>query len=96
TREIGVRMAVGARRGDVLRQILVEAAVLTGLGGVVGVGLGYLGAWAATRLLEFPFAVRPLVVVVAVLFSCSIGVFFGLYPANRAARMDPVEALRKE
>jgi len=96
TREIGLRMAVGARRGDVLRQILVEAAILTGLGGVLGVVIGYVGAWGATRALQFPFEFRPLMVVIAVVFSCAIGVFFGLYPANRASRMDPVEALRHE
>ncbi len=96
TREIGVRMAVGARRSNVLLQILVEAATLTGLGGVVGVGLGYGAAWAATTALDFPFAVEPGTVVLAVAFSAAIGIFFGLYPANRAARMDPVEALRQE
>ena len=96
TREIGVRMAVGARRADVLRQVLVEAATLTSIGGVVGTGLGYLAAWGGTRMLHFPFRFDPLVALVAVLFSASIGIFFGIYPANRAARMDPVEALRHE
>ncbi len=96
TREIGVRMAVGARRGDVLRQVLIEASILTGIGGLIGVVLGYGLAWLGTRLLEFPFRLDPVVVVVAVMFSASIGIFFGLYPANRAARMDPIEALRHE
>jgi len=96
TREIGVRMAVGAKRQDVLRQVLIEAGALTCCGGLVGVVLGYGLAWLGTRLLEFPFHLNPLVVVVAVLFSASIGIFFGLYPANRAARMDPIEALRHE
>lgn len=96
TREIGVRMAVGARRGDVLRQVLIEAGTLTCIGGVLGVFVGYGMAWLGTRLLDFPFGMNPLVVAVAVLFSASIGIFFGLYPANRAARMDPIEALRHE
>ena len=96
TREIGVRMAVGAKRQDVLRQVLIEAGALTCFGGLVGVVFGYGLAWLGTRLLEFPFRLNPLVVVVAVLFSASIGIFFGLYPANRAARMDPIEALRHE
>ncbi len=96
TREIGIRMALGARRRDVLRQILYEASVLTGLGGMLGVALGYLVAWGGTKVLEFPFAINPVAVIVALLFSIAIGIFFGLYPANRAARMDPVEALRHE
>ena len=96
TREIGVRMAIGARRTDILRQILIEAAALTGIGGLLGILLGYVLAWSGTKLLDFPFAINPLVVIVAVLFSAGIGIFFGIYPANRASRMDPVEALRHE
>ncbi len=96
TREIGTRMAVGARRKDVLRQILIEAATLTGIGGLIGVVLGYLMAWLGTKVLAFPFAINPFVVVAAVLFSAGIGIAFGLYPANRAARMDPIEALGRE
>ncbi len=96
TREIGVRMAVGARRQDVLRQILVESATLTGIGGVIGTGLGYLMAWGGTKVLAFPFGFNPLVALGAVAFSAGIGIGFGLYPANRAARMDPIEALRHE
>jgi putative ABC transport system permease protein len=96
TREIGVRMAIGARRQDVLRQILVEAATLTAIGGIIGVVLGYLAAWGGTKVLRFPFALNPWIVLLAVLFSAGIGIVFGLYPANRAARMDPIEALRHE
>jgi len=96
TKEIGLRMAVGARRRDVLRQILVESAVLTGIGGVAGVVIGYAGAVLGTKLLSFPFVFNPMVALLAVVFSAGIGVFFGLYPANRAAKMDPVEALRME
>ncbi|MFO7610277.1 MAG: FtsX-like permease family protein [Candidatus Krumholzibacteriia bacterium] len=96
TREIGVRMAVGARRRDVLLQVLVEAGTLTGIGGLLGIGLGYLASWGMTHVLRFPFTVSPLVTVGAALFSVAIGVFFGLYPANQAARMDPITALGRE
>ncbi len=96
TREIGVRMAVGARRQDVLLQVLVEAGILTGIGGVVGIVLGYLASWGMTHLLRFPFAISPFVTVGAALFSISIGIFFGLYPANKAAQMDPIVALGRE
>jgi len=96
TREIGIRMALGARRRDLLFQVLVEAGTLTGLGGVLGIGLGYLLSWGATKLLAFPFKFDPLVTLGATLFSIAIGVTFGLYPANRAARLDPIEALRSE
>jgi putative ABC transport system permease protein len=96
TREIGIRMALGARRRDLLFQVLVEAGTLTGLGGLVGIGLGYLLSWGATQLLHFPFKFDPLVTLGATLFSVAIGVGFGLYPANRAARLDPIEALRTE
>lgn len=96
TREIGVRMAVGARRRDVLLQVLVEAGTLTGIGGILGIVLGYLASWGMTHVLRFPFAVSPLVTVGAALFSIGIGVFFGLYPANKAARMDPIVALGRE
>lgn len=96
TREIGVRMAVGARRQDVLLQVLVEAGTLTGIGGVLGIGFGYLASWGMTHVLRFPFAISPLVTIGAALFSVSIGVFFGLYPANKAARMDPIVALGRQ
>jgi putative ABC transport system permease protein len=96
TREIGLRMALGARRRDVLRQVLVEAGTLTGIGGLLGIGLGYLASWGTTHWLRFPFHVDPLATVGATLFSIAIGVFFGLYPANKAAKMDPVVALGRE
>jgi putative ABC transport system permease protein len=96
TREIGVRMAIGARRSDVLWQVLVEAGTLTGIGGVCGIVLGYAISWGVTVLLGFPFAAPLWVILLAVLFSVSVGLVCGLYPANRAAKMDPIEALRHE
>ena len=96
TREIGVRMAVGARRQEILFQVLVEAGTLTGIGGLLGIGLGYLASWGATHVLRFPFALSLPVTLGAALFSVAIGIFFGLYPANRAARLDPIVALRRE
>jgi putative ABC transport system permease protein len=96
TREIGIRMAVGATRRDVLTQILIEAGTLTGIGGVIGVATGLGSAWAITRVIGFPFAVPVFWVVVAVVFSAGVGLIFGLYPANRAARLDPIVALRAE
>jgi putative ABC transport system permease protein len=96
TREIGIRMAIGARRRDMLSQVLIEAGTLTGIGGLIGILLGYVLSWFVTRLLHFPFAFSILVTVGAALFSVAIGVGFGVYPANRAARMDPIEALRFE
>jgi len=96
TREIGLRMAVGAKRKEVLLQVLIEAGILTGIGGVVGIGLGYLASYGVTQLLRFPLHISPIVTIGAALFSISIGLFFGLYPANKAARMDPVVALGRE
>jgi putative ABC transport system permease protein len=96
TREVGLRMSVGARRRDVLFQFLVESATLTGLGGVLGVGGGLLLASGISRATRFPLGVSLFWIVVAVLFSATIGLVFGMYPANRAARMDPIEALRRE
>lgn len=93
TREIGLRMAVGARRQEVLVQVLIEAGVLTGIGGLIGIGFGYLVSYGVTMLLSFPLQISPWVTIGAALFSVAIGLFFGLYPANRAAKMDPVTAL---
>ena len=98
TREIGIRMAVGARRQDIMAQFLVEAALLGLIGGVIGIGLGYGVSWLVTLVVpDFPPPhVPPWAIALAFVFSASIGVFFGLYPATRAARLDPIEALRYE
>ncbi len=96
TREIGVRRAIGAPRASILLQFLVEAAMLTGIGGAIGIALG-AGAAQVVRLVSPLPAHTPLwAVVVAFAFSVAVGVFFGFYPAMRAARLDPVEALRFE
>jgi putative ABC transport system permease protein len=96
TREIGLRQAVGARGRDVLRQFLVEAVILSLIGGAIGIGLGILGARTIADSFQWPTRVSTNAVVVAFTFSAAIGVFFGYYPARRAARLDPIEALRAE
>jgi putative ABC transport system permease protein len=96
TREIGLRMAVGARAGDVLSQFLVESVVLSGIGGLIGIALGTGGAIAVSRFAHWPAIVSPNAIAVAVLFSGAVGVIFGFYPAWRASRLDPVDALRYE
>jgi len=97
TREVGLRKAVGAKRGDILLQFLAEAVVLSGIGGLMGVGLGVVGAQVITPLLGGTQAlVTGESVALALAVSLAIGVFFGLYPANRAARLNPIDALRYE
>lgn len=96
TREIGIRLAIGARQRDVLLQFLIEAVVLSALGGSVGIALGLGGAAAGTAALGLPFVFQPGIIVVAVLFSAAVGVAFGYFPARRAARLDPIDALRHE
>ena len=96
TREIGVRLAVGATESDVQRQFLSEAVVLSLLGGSVGVLAGVFGAIGVSGTLGWPTQVPPSAIAVAVLFSVAVGIFFGYYPARKAAHMDPIEALRYE
>jgi putative ABC transport system permease protein len=96
TREIGIRKALGARREVILTQFLIEAGLLTGIGGIIGVVLGSLLAYGIGRAADFPAQVHPLVVLGGVIFSAGIGIFFGIMPASRAARLDPIEALRYE
>lgn len=96
TREIGIRMALGATRRDILVQFLIEAVVLCSVGGIIGIILGYGGAWVAAQFLNLPSLVSWHTALVAFLFSMAIGVFFGIYPANKAAKLDPIVALRRE
>lgn len=96
TREIGIRMAVGARRRDIRNQFLAEALVICLLGGLLGLGVGWLSAWLGSLFGRWPFVIRGYPALVAVGFSALVGLGFGLYPAVRASRLDPVEALRYE
>ena len=96
TREIGIRMAIGATAREVLLQFLIEAIVLSGFGGVLGIVLGLAGSYASARAMGVPFSVTPDVVVGAFVFAVLVGVFFGYYPARKAARLEPIEALRFE
>jgi putative ABC transport system permease protein len=103
TKEIGIRMAVGATGGDILRQFLVEAVVLSSIGGMIGVFLGTSASVGATILInrftagqDWPIIISVPAALVAMFFAATVGVFFGFYPARRASRMDPIEALRYE
>ena len=96
TREIGLRMAIGARGRDILAQFVTEAVVLSLIGGLVGVVGGVAASTLIASSAGWPMLIEPDSIVVAVLFSGAIGVFFGFYPARRAARLDPIEALRYE
>jgi putative ABC transport system permease protein len=96
TREIGVRRALGARRGDIRLQFLIEASLISGLGGAVGIGIGIAIARLVSRVGGWPTLVEPQIVALAFLFAGLIGVGFGLYPAAKAARLNPIEALRYE
>jgi putative ABC transport system permease protein len=96
TREIGVRMAVGAKGRHILLQFLVEAIALSLLGGLLGAALGIGSAWLVSALAGWPTLVSPGAVFGAVLFSAAVGVFFGFYPARKAASLDPIAALRYE
>jgi ABC-type antimicrobial peptide transport system permease subunit len=96
TREIGLRMAVGARARDVLRQFLVEAVVLCLVGGAIGIALGHGGSYLVWLFLRWPVETSPAAIAAAVLVSASVGMVFGFYPAWKASRLDPIEALRYE
>jgi putative ABC transport system permease protein len=96
TREIGIRMAVGAKARDIRFQFLAEALTLAVVGGLLGVTLGLVGAWRLAASFGWPVLFRPDVVAIAVGFSAAVGVGFGLWPAEKAARLDPIQALRFE
>jgi putative ABC transport system permease protein len=96
TREIGLRMAVGAKRAHILLQFLIEAVIMTAIGGLVGVGTGIGIARLFTAMIGWPTIINTDAVIAAFLFSLAVGLFFGLYPANKASKLNPIEALRYE
>jgi len=96
TREIGLRLAIGAMEREVLLQFLIEAVVLSSLGGVIGIVLATLASLGISSLMEIPYLFNPGVNLLSFFFSAAIGVLFGYFPARRAARLDPIEALRHE
>ena len=96
TREIGIRLAIGARPFDILAQFLIEAAILSLLGGTIGIVSGLSAAWGVGCLLGVSAVVNPAVVMTTVIFTGAVGVFFGFYPARKAANLNPIDALRYE
>ena len=96
TREIGIRLAIGALERQVLSQFMVEAVVLSLFGGLIGILTGLGLAYAATRGMQVPFVIDPTIVMIAFVFSALVGIVFGYFPARRAARLNPIEALRHE
>jgi putative ABC transport system permease protein len=96
TKEIGLRMAVGGKRRHILLQFLIEAIIMTAIGGIVGVAAGIGGAKLLTTLVGWPTIISPEAIVIAFLFSLIVGIFFGLYPANKASKMNPIDALHYE
>jgi ABC-type antimicrobial peptide transport system permease subunit len=96
TREIGIRRAIGARRTDILLQFLVEAAFLSLAGGAFGVALGIGSAVLITQFARWPTMIQPSSVLLAFGFASMVGLFFGFYPARRASKLDPIDALRYE
>jgi len=96
TREIGIRMAIGAKRNDILWQFMTEAVLLTMLGGLIGIALGAGGATAVSRMLDWPTLISVESIAIAFVFSGAVGIFFGFYPARKAAGLNPIDALRYE
>ncbi len=96
TREIGIRMAVGARSADILSQFLIEAVTLSMLGGLIGTLFGVLGAYFFSKMSSWPAFINPMAIAIALGFSGAVGIFFGFYPAFKASRLHPIEALRYE
>ena len=96
TREIGLRQAVGAKTTDILSQFLIESVTLSIMGGSIGIALGVVSSVLITRLAQWTTQISPGAILVAFLFSALVGIFFGYYPARKAAMLDPIEALRYE
>ena len=96
TREIGTRLAIGAMENEVLLQFLVEAIVLSTLGGIIGIFLGLGIGYGTVRIMELPFILNNQIILISFIFSTLIGVFFGYFPARKAARLNPIDALRYE
>ncbi|MDD4895646.1 MAG: FtsX-like permease family protein, partial [Atribacterota bacterium] len=96
TREIGIRKALGAKNKNILFQFLMESLSLSSLGGVVGIGFGWMGAYFLSQYGNWPFVISSISIILAFSFALFIGIFFGLYPAMKAAQMNPVDALRYE
>ncbi len=96
TREIGIRIAVGARGRDILFQFLIESLVLSSMGGILGIGLGVCGTLILSSFTQWPMLFSPFAILIAFLISGSVGVFFGFYPARKASLLNPIEALRYE
>jgi len=96
TREIGLRKALGARRRDIIWQILTESVTLSTMGGLIGTGLGFIAAIIVSKVTPLPAAVQLWSVAIGIGITAFVGLFFGLYPAMRAAKLDPIEALRRE
>lgn len=95
-KEIGIRMAVGAKKKDVLLQFIIEAVMISGLGGLIGILIGYLAAFILEHFMSWSISITPLSIIISVTFSCAIGIFFGWYPAKKAANLNLIDALRYE